>query len=156
MLRHADGTKAKVVLGDVDDLPVTGDWNGDKVTDLGVFDPGTATFTLRTVGADGLPVLTPVVFGISTDLPVTGDWDGNGDHRRRHLASLDRDLRAAGDASGGPHGRDRDRGEVRSQALTRPGRSRRGLRPARSAGQRGTARPSRWGAPVRGSLSENA
>ena len=78
LMRHADGTKVKVTLGSADDWPVTGDWNGDRVTDIGVYDPGTATFTLRTVGADGLPVLTPVVFGLGTDLPVTGDLDGNG------------------------------------------------------------------------------
>ena len=78
VLRNADGTKAKIVLGDVNDLPVTGDWNGDHVTDLGVYDNATASFTTRTVGPDGLPVLTTVPFGLPGDLPVTGDWEGDG------------------------------------------------------------------------------
>ena len=42
-----------VLLGDADDLPVTGDWDGNGVTDVGVFDQATATFTLRLVDADG-------------------------------------------------------------------------------------------------------
>jgi hypothetical protein len=29
------------------DLPVTGDWNGDKITDVGVWRPSTATYHLR-------------------------------------------------------------------------------------------------------------
>ena len=36
-----------VMLGLTTDLPVTGDWNGDGVTDLGTWTPGTATYTLR-------------------------------------------------------------------------------------------------------------
>ena len=76
--RQSDGSTAPVWLGDTDDLPVTGDWNGDRRTDLGVFDQATATFTLRTVGPDGLSVLSIVQLGVAGDLPVTGDWDGNG------------------------------------------------------------------------------
>ena len=78
LLRNPDGTKVKVPIGDVDDLPVTGDWNGDRITDVGVYDNNTATFVLRTVGPDGLPVLTAVPFGIPGDLPVAGDWNGDG------------------------------------------------------------------------------
>ncbi len=43
-----------VALGDRDDLPVTGDWDGDRRTDLGVYDQATATFTLRVVDEEGL------------------------------------------------------------------------------------------------------
>ena len=69
---------APVWLGDADDLPVTGDWNGDGRTDLGVYDKATATFTLRTVTADGLSLLDIQQFGAAGDLHVTGDWDGKG------------------------------------------------------------------------------
>ena len=77
MLRAADGTTTSIALGDRDDLPVTGDWNGDRRTDVGVYDQATATFTLRVVDAEGLAWIAQVPFGQPGDLPVTGDWDGN-------------------------------------------------------------------------------
>jgi hypothetical protein len=43
-----------------------------------VFDTATATFSLRTVSADGYATVTQVTLGSATDLPVTGDWDGDG------------------------------------------------------------------------------
>lgn len=67
-----------VTLGDADDLPVTGDWDGDGITDLGVYDQLTSTFTLRRVDVDGTAWLATVQFGSPGDLPVAGDWDGNG------------------------------------------------------------------------------
>jgi hypothetical protein len=67
-----------VALGDGDDVPVTGDWNGDRVTDLGVFDQATATFGLRLVDAQGQVWTATVQLGAAWDLPVAGDWDGNG------------------------------------------------------------------------------
>jgi hypothetical protein len=78
LLRGADGTISDAYLGNADDLPVTGDWNGDKVTDVGVFDQASATFTLRIVDSDGLAWTAQVRFGDSNDLPVAADWDGNG------------------------------------------------------------------------------
>jgi hypothetical protein len=45
-LRQANGTAYRTFgWGLPGDLPVTGDWNGDGVSDLGVWSPGTATFT---------------------------------------------------------------------------------------------------------------
>jgi hypothetical protein len=73
-----DGSIRKVDLGDADDLPVTGDWDGNGITDLGVFDQATATFTLLQTDPMGQPYTTVVPFGVPGDLPVTGDWDGNG------------------------------------------------------------------------------
>ncbi len=49
-LRRADGTTwaGTVYLGGSDDLPVTGFWSAkNRVTDLGVWSPDTATYTLR-------------------------------------------------------------------------------------------------------------
>ena len=77
-LRAADRTITPVYLGDIGELPVTGDWDGDGVTDLGVYDQATSVFTLRTVDASGVISLATVPFGAPGDLPVTGDWDGNG------------------------------------------------------------------------------
>ena len=67
-----------VALGSLGDRPVTGDWNGDRITDLGTWSPLTGTFTMRVQTAAGLVSTTTAVLGTSTDLPVSGDWDGNG------------------------------------------------------------------------------
>jgi hypothetical protein len=40
-------TTSTVVLGTATDLPVTGDWDGNGTTDLGVWSPSTATYQLR-------------------------------------------------------------------------------------------------------------
>lgn len=76
-LLRADGTLEVVRLGTRSSQPVTGDWDGNGTTDLGVFDAATATFTLRTVAADGQVRLASVLLGSGTDLPVTGDWNGD-------------------------------------------------------------------------------
>jgi len=62
------------------DLPVTGDWNGDGITDIGVFRPSTGQWLLDLNGnhrwdssGDGL-----YNFGRPGDLPVTGDWNKDG------------------------------------------------------------------------------
>jgi hypothetical protein len=73
-----DGSTTKLAVGDADDLPVTGDWDGNGTTDLGVYDQGTATFTLLQTDPLGTPFTTVVAFGSPGDVPVTGDWDGNG------------------------------------------------------------------------------
>ena len=65
-------------LGDSDDLPVTGDWDGDGVTDLGVYDSATATYTLRLVSSAGVVSRVQVLLGAPGFLPVVGDWDANG------------------------------------------------------------------------------
>ena len=57
---------------------MTGDWNGDRITDLGVYDQASAMFTLLLVDAKGQPWRADVQLGAPWDLPVAGDWDGNG------------------------------------------------------------------------------
>ena len=54
------------------DTPITGDWNGDGITDIGVFRPSSWQFIFNTA-----PV-TRTTFGLSTDIPITGDWNGDG------------------------------------------------------------------------------
>jgi hypothetical protein len=54
------------------DIPITGDWNGDSITDMGVFRPSARQFIFNTA-----PV-TRTTFGLSTDKPITGDWNGDG------------------------------------------------------------------------------
>ena len=72
-----------IAFGQPGDLPVSGDWNGDGKTDVGVFRNG--QFLLRqtiTINVLGHPqtfaITTTINFGLAGDLPVTGDWDGDG------------------------------------------------------------------------------
>lgn len=67
-------------FGIAGDLPVAGDWNGDGVTEIGVYRPAVGRFYLDTngnglwdAGAD-----RAITFGGVSDLPVAGDWDGDG------------------------------------------------------------------------------
>jgi hypothetical protein len=63
------------------DRPVVGDWDGDGVSEIGVFRPATGEWFLDLNGNGALDdCATDVcaVFGGSGDLPVPGDWDGDG------------------------------------------------------------------------------
>jgi hypothetical protein len=64
----------KIRWGLPSDMPVSGDWDGNGTTEIGVRRPSEGTFHPRM--ADGTS--TPVWLGDADDLPVTGDWDGNG------------------------------------------------------------------------------
>jgi len=50
------------------DIPITGDWDNDTITEIGVFRPSTSQFIFNTS-----PV-TRTTFGLITDIPVTGKW----------------------------------------------------------------------------------
>jgi murein DD-endopeptidase MepM/ murein hydrolase activator NlpD len=58
------------------DVPVTGDWNGDRVTDVGVFLRAADAGIYRQRLPDGSVRRT--TFGQATDEPVIGDWNGDG------------------------------------------------------------------------------
>ena len=53
------------------DIPITGDWNGDSITDVGIFRPSARQFIFNTAP------ITRTTFGLSTDIPITGDWNGD-------------------------------------------------------------------------------
>ena len=62
------------------DIPITGDWNGDGYTSIGVFRNG--AWYLDTNGSGtwnaGDKAILPGSFGLATDKPITGDWNGSG------------------------------------------------------------------------------
>jgi len=62
----------RTTFGLSNDIPITGDWNGDNITDIGVFRPSTRQFIFNT------SPITRTTFGINTDIPITGDWNNDG------------------------------------------------------------------------------
>jgi plastocyanin len=71
-----NGTTTAINWGISTDLPVTGDWNADGITDVGVFRPATHMFYLK--NGTTTWTTTAINWGASTDLPVTGDWNADG------------------------------------------------------------------------------
>ncbi|MBL9123528.1 MAG: carboxypeptidase regulatory-like domain-containing protein, partial [Planctomycetaceae bacterium] len=72
-----DETPRQVVFGLADGIPVTGDFNGDGITDIGVFADGEWFIDLNGNGIWDEDDLW-VKLGAAGDLPITGDWDGDG------------------------------------------------------------------------------
>ena len=68
------GGVVKLRWGVPSDMPVSGDWDGNGTTEVGVRRPGEGTFYPRM--PDGTS--SPVWLGDADDLPVTGDWNGDG------------------------------------------------------------------------------
>ena len=66
-------TATSVPFGQVGDVPLSCDWDGNGTATLGVFRAGTFFFT-NTPGA----AATSFGYGQAGDQPVCGDWDGNG------------------------------------------------------------------------------
>jgi len=71
---------ATYTFGITGDTPLTGDWNGDGITDIGIWRAGkfyldsNANHTWdSTATGDAL-----FAFAATTDLPITGDWNGDG------------------------------------------------------------------------------
>ncbi len=58
------------------DVPVVGDWNGDRRSDVGAFGRQPVTSVFRERLPDGTGYAAS--FGKPTDQPVVGDWNGDG------------------------------------------------------------------------------
>ncbi|MGN6546073.1 MAG: SdrD B-like domain-containing protein, partial [Aureliella sp.] len=84
-LQHSNAGPARADLidhvfrfGSEKDIAITGDFNGDGISSIGVFQEGKWTLDV-----DGDGVLSPdrdriIEFGETGDLPLIGDFDGNG------------------------------------------------------------------------------
>jgi hypothetical protein len=72
--RISGRANAKVALGRPTDQPITGDWDGDGRTDVGVYRTESRRFILA--AADG--TAQSIGFGRRGDIAVTGDWNGDG------------------------------------------------------------------------------
>ena len=65
-LFYRDGAEP-IAYGISTDIPVTGDWDGEGLSEVSVFRDG----VFYRDGAEA------IVYGLSTDTPVTGDWNGD-------------------------------------------------------------------------------
>jgi len=68
-------------FGITGDIPITGDWNNDRKTDIGVFRTSTHLFYLDYNGNgawNGASIDKSYSFGITGDIPITGDWNNDG------------------------------------------------------------------------------
>jgi hypothetical protein len=74
------GTDAVVNYGGLaGDVPVTGDWNGNGITKIGIFRAG--FYWILDANGNGVVDAGDLTFaygGIAGDVPVVGDWNGNG------------------------------------------------------------------------------
>ncbi|TWT37695.1 Serine-aspartate repeat-containing protein D precursor [Posidoniimonas corsicana] len=72
-----DQRRQRFRFGDADGIPVVGDWNGDGVSEIGVYTDGYWRLDLNGNGVWDRGDLWAKL-GSRSDLPVTGDWDGDG------------------------------------------------------------------------------
>jgi hypothetical protein len=68
-------------FGEPTDIPITGDWNGDGKTKIGVFRKG--AWYLDSNGSNQWDKGTDQTilsgdYGLPSDIPITGDWNGDG------------------------------------------------------------------------------
>jgi lysyl endopeptidase len=57
--------------------PIAGDWNGDGIATIGVFNPNTGTMSLNNSNTSGNSI-GDILFnsGVNGDIPLAGDGDG--------------------------------------------------------------------------------
>ncbi|MCP4663937.1 MAG: hypothetical protein GY856_51800, partial [bacterium] len=58
--------------------PLSGDWDGDGLDELGIYDPLSGWFHHVFVDAGGLGQLDPILAGRPAQAAFAGDWDGDG------------------------------------------------------------------------------
>jgi cell wall assembly regulator SMI1 len=71
----AAATTVAIHFGDPHWVPLTGDWDGSGTTQIGAYDPSTATFYL---GDHNGAAITTAHYGDPNWVPLAGDWNGSG------------------------------------------------------------------------------
>jgi PKD repeat protein len=72
-------TDVRINFGTYDDIPVSGDWNNDGKSEVGVFRNANLSWYLDLDGDASLDDDEgPFEFGTDGDIPIAGDWNGNG------------------------------------------------------------------------------
>src|SRR6476659_3273164 len=59
-------------------VPLSGDWNGDGVDTIGLYDPSTGAFTLQDPSPNRAGDIAFHCGPGGSSIPITGDWDGDG------------------------------------------------------------------------------
>jgi len=75
--RTIDNT-IQIQFGRSGDLPFTGDWNGDGITDLGVYRESEERWLLDYSHDGSVDGEYQMIKPMAKAIPVVGDWDGNG------------------------------------------------------------------------------
>jgi hypothetical protein len=76
----APSFSSQFIYGAPGDVPITGDWTGNGITDIGVYRPSTGQFVLNTSGTGTFGPGDQVFQygGLAGDIPVAGHWNGPG------------------------------------------------------------------------------
>ena len=65
------------IFGGLGVKPIAGDWNGDGIATIGVFNPNVGSMSLNNTNSSGNGIGDIVFsFGQNGDIPIAGDWDG--------------------------------------------------------------------------------
>ena len=75
---NAGNADVSLVFGSANALPVAGDWNGDGISTVGLYNTGTGLFSLKDQNTTAAPVVYTPVLGLPNDVPMSGDWAGLG------------------------------------------------------------------------------
>ena len=73
-LLHNSMTANKDVTPLLGDLPIVGDWDGNKTVTVGVYRPNISSFMLRNSNAKG-DADVAVTYGVPGHRPVVGKWN---------------------------------------------------------------------------------
>ena len=94
MIETARLPTAIVQFGQLGDLPVPADWNGDGDIELGVWRPSTGVWYAAEL--DGTPVAIPSTpWGQAGDIPLAGNFGGTVGRRSSHLPASARRGRSS-------------------------------------------------------------
>lgn len=83
LIRHPDANRTGLIAqfggGHPGLIPLSGDWNGDGIHGIGLYDPQTGLFMLRNTVKGGMPDYQFIFGPAGQDwIPLAGDWDGDG------------------------------------------------------------------------------